>query len=767
VTGGSLPAGLTLNASTGAITGTPTATASGGVTFTVTDSSGPVQTKSVALTLTIAATTLTITTVSLPGGQVGIAYSATLAATGGTTPYTWTVTGGSLPAGLTLNASTGAITGTPTSTASAGVTFTVTDSSAPVQTKSATLTLTITASGITVSVSPKRAGLVTGQMLPVTPTTNDASGVNWTATGGNFSATKSLTGIAVTYTAPGTPGTYTITATSVGDPSKTATVSVAVTDLAGVATYHNNNARNGANTQEYALTTSSVNTSTFGKLFSCTVDGAIYAQPLWVPNVMIGGVTHNVVFVATMGDSVYAFDADSPGSGTCAPLWRASMLSSSHGANSGEVTVESCSNQYVGVGNQDICPEVGILGTPVIDLTTNTLYVVSKSMVTSGPTFYQRLHALDITTGDEKLSGPVPINYNTLTYPGTAEGGSTTHFDPRVENQRPGLALVNGVVYVAWASHEDGGSYYGWVAGYNASNLFQISTFNDEPNTFDGGIWMSGGAPAADAGGSLYLITGNGTFDAANASPPKNDYGDTFLKLSSGLSVQNYFTPTDQLTDQTQDKDFGAGGATVLIDLPSNGTNPTHLVMGGGKDHVLYVLDRDKAAWGYGDGNAWQQLTLNGGLFATGAYWNSTFYIATLSQALQAFNMSASTAKFTQAPQQSPNAYGFPGATPSVTSAPDNSNGIVWALDTSAYCVRARSGCSSAVLHAYDANNLSSELWNSSQNGSDAAGIAVKFTVPTVANGKVYVGTRGNNQGGADSGSTIPGELDVYGLKPN
>jgi hypothetical protein len=731
-----------------------------------------VQSMSVNLTLTIAAASLTITTASLPNGQLGAPYSATLMATGGNPPYTWALTSGTLPAGLSLGSASGTISGTPTANANASaLTFTVSDSSSQVQSKSVNLTLTISISGITVSVSPKRAGIVTGQALLVTPTTNDNAGVSWTVSGsscsgsacGSFSAGKSLSGVGVTYTAPSAAGLYTITATSVSDNTVSSNLTVAVTDLAGVTTYHNNLSRNGANTQEYALTPATVTTSTFGKLFSCTVDGAIYAQPLWVPNLTIAGAQYNVVFVATQHDSVYAFDADASVT-PCTPLWHANLLDSSHGGSSGETSVPSSGpGSYVGSGNGDIAPEVGVTGTPVIDLTTNTLYVVSKSMITSGPSFYQRLHAIDLATGNEKFSGPVTI---AATFPGTGDGSSTTTFIAQEENQRPGLALVNGVVYISWASHEDTTPFYGWVIGYSASNLSQVSVFNVDPNAGEGGIWMSGGAPAADSAGNIYLITANGIFDVTSSSPPNNDYGDSFLQLSASLTVEQYFTPSDQATDNNMDHDFGAGGATVLVDLPPNGSNPTHLIVGGGKDGALYILNRDNMG-GYGDSNAWQELKLSHGIFATGAFWNGNFYIAVVRGNLQAFSLNPSTAKLTLLSGASSAAFGFPGATPSVTSMPDNSNGIVWALDDSQYCTPQSPGCGPVVLHAYDAGNLANELWNSTQGSGNVTGYPVKFTVPTVANGKVYIGTRGNNTGDVDSSTSIPGELDVFGLLPN
>jgi hypothetical protein len=712
---------------------------------------------------------LVSTTSALPDGHVGTAYSATLTATGGTMPYTWSLTSGSLPAGLSFNGATGAIAGTPAAAiAATALRFKLTDSGSPALSMSLDLTLTVCCS---VSVSPVRAGLVTGQTLPVTATTSDSAGVNWTASGsscsgnscGTFSAAGSLNGVPVTYTAPSVAGHYTITATSMTDETVMATMAVAVTDLTGVTTYHNNLSRNGANTQEYALTSSSVTPTTFGKLFSCTVDGAIYAQPLWVSNLTIGSDQRNVVFAATQNDSLYAFDADT-NSSPCMPLWHANLIDSAHGGTAGETSVPSSgSGALVGSGYGDIAPEVGVTSTPVIDLTTKTIYVLSKSVVASGPAFYQRLHAIDLLTGDEKFSGPVTISG---TYPGTGDGGTTTAFNARQENQRSGLVLANGAVYIVWASHEDTAPYYGWLIGYHANDLSQAGVFNVSPNAGYGGIWMSGDAPAVDSSNNLYLLTGNATFDVTNSSPPNNDYGDLFLKIGGDMTVSQYFTPSDQLTDDDEDKDFGSGGG-VLIDLPANGGNPTQLVIGGGKDGYLYLLDCNNMG-GYGDTNAWERFSLGSGVFATGAYWNSTFYIAGVSGALQAFAMDPATALLNPtASSVSGATFGFPGATPSVSSAPDNSNGIVWALNNSQYCTPQSPGCGPAVLYAFDAGNLANVLWNSTQGSGNAAGYAVKFTVPTVANGKVYVGTRGNNTGDVDSSTSIPGELDVYGLLPN
>jgi Putative Ig domain len=904
---------------------------------------------------------LAITTTSLPNGAVGTSYNAALAASGGTTPYIWSLTSGTLPTGLTLNTSTGAITGTPTVAASAtSLTFEVTDSETPAQSQSVALSLTVNSSGatatcgetsqtgtdsgnvlgqlgtpcvagtnsagytvsnisywvgtptatsfalgvysdasgtpntllcsvatgtitpssgwnttaisgcptltastpywvgyitasntieqgivsgacpgtsslnsvwansdpqpgvslsnpfggstpvssgagycyslymtlnavassgITVSVSPRQTGITINQTLSLTPTTTDTAGVNWSVTGsgcsgtacGTLSSTSSLTGVPVTYTPPSTAGVYTITARSVTTNSITATAAVGVTDLAGMTTYHNDLYRDGANTQEYALNTSNVSTSTFGKLFSCTVDEAVYTQPLWVPNLTVNSALHNVVFVATQNDSLYAFDADS-NTTPCTPLWKVNLLDTSHGGTPGESPVPSSgTGALVGEGaasGGDIQPEVGVTGTPVIDPSTNTLYVVSKSVIASGPTFFQRLHAIDLSTGNENFSGPANI---AATYPGTGDGSSTTTFVPQVENQRAALALVNGTVYIAWASHEDvpifGAvpPFYGWIMGYSASNLTTPpSVFNVAPNVpsapmtegvGDGGIWMAGGAPAADSSGNLYVISANGAFD-----PTSSDYGDTLLQLSPSLSLSaNNFTPTDQLTDDEEDVDFGSGGA-VLIDLPANGGNPTHLIAGAGKDAALYLLNRDGMG-GYGDSNAWQKSYFTGsgfhGVFATPAFWNSTLYISAYKGQLAAFSLNPSTAYLTQRADLNPETFAKFGPTPSVSSTPNNSNGIVWIIDAAQYCTQGSPGCGPAVLRAYDATNLSNEIWNSTLGSGNSAGNAVKFTVPTVANGKVYVGTRGNNAGGADNSTTTPGELDVYGLLPN
>jgi hypothetical protein len=690
----------------------------------------------------------------LPNAQVGHAYSATLAAKGGTAPLTWSLTAGALPAGLAL-APNGLITGTPTATAAATpLTFTV-SSAGGMQQQTAKLTLNVSPANISVTVSPANGGLAITQTAALTATTNDYGGVKWSISpaGGSFSAATSLSGTAVTFTAPATAGVYTIMVTSVTDSAQQATVTVGVTDLAGVYTYHHDLARDGANTQEYALTPANVNTATFGKLFSCTVDGAVWAQPLWVANLSIGGSRHNVVFVATARDSLYAFDADAS---PCMQLWSVSLIDASHGGTTGEISVY-----------RTLDGDWGVTGTPVIDPQSNTLYLVTKSQnpgTTPSVTqpYYERLHAIDITTGKERSGSPVSI---VASSPGTGAGGTSVAFNSWQELQRAGLTLTNGTVYLAYGAYnEDTRPWYGWIIGYSGTTLAQSAVFNVAPNgTAGGSVWMSGGAPAADPDGNLYVITGNGAFDVTSTSGA-NSYGDCFLQLSGALHVSSWFAPSDEAYDDTQDQDFGSGGAALTINLPSGSLR--RLVVGGGKDAMLYVLNGDSMG-DLGDPNAWQHFSVGHAIYATAAFWNNTLYLAPITSPLLAYALDSSTNMFNTTPtSKSAGSYGFPGATASVSASGSNTDGVVWALDNTNNCFSSGAGCGAAVLHAYDATNLANELWNSSMVGADAAGNAVKFTVPTVANGKIYVGTRGNNTGGVYGSTTIAGELDVYGLKP-
>lgn len=708
---------------------------------------------------------LVITTSSLPNGNIGQPYAAALSVSGGQAPYTWTVRG-TLPAGLALTSNSGVISGTPTSAAHAvAITLFATDSSKPIRTGSATLNLTINA---TVAVSTQQSAITANQSLAITSTTNDPAGVNWSASGpgcsvnncGTFSSTSTPNGTATSWTAPSTPGLYTLTAVSAGDGTTSAVLTIPVTDLSGVSTVHYDLYRDGVNAHEYALTPAVVSGNTFGKLFSCTVDGAVYTQPLWEPQIAINGTKHNVIFVATEHDSLFAFDADS-NSSPCTPLWSVNLIDTAHGGNPGETSVPDYgSNELVGAGYGDIAPEIGVTGTPVIDPSTQTLYVVTKSVDSTQTNFYQRLHAIDITTGAEKLSGPTTI---AATYPGTYGGGSTTTFNSRQENQRAGLTLANGTIYIAWGAHEDDGPFCGWVMGYDATSLAQKFALNVAPNTGGAGIWMDGDAPAVDGNNNLYLSSGNGIFDGDSPTAPSNDYSDSILRLSGGLEVQQYFTPTDAQNDKANDLDFGSGGV-LLIDLPANGSNPTHLVVNGGKDGTYYIVDRDHMG-GFGNPNAWQFLYLGTGIFSTPAYWNNTLYAVANNESVQAFPMNPQTAKIAASPSSAtPNTFGFPGTNPVISTMPDGSNAILWTIEYHSYCTPRSRACGPAILHAYSATNLTTELWNSNTNSANTAGYPVKYSVPTVANGRVYIGTRGNNIGGADNSTSIPGELDVYGI---
>jgi hypothetical protein len=618
---------------------------------------------------------------------------------------------------------------------------------------SAAATVTLAVSSVNMSLAPQNAPLTLTRSQQFSATVPGGGKAAWTVDGiANGNATVGTITAAGLYTA-GAAGVHTIVATSLANSTQSATAFAAVTDLAGVYTYHNDAARDGANIQEYALTPANINTTSFGKLASCAVDGAIYGQPLWVANVAVSGVKHNVVFVTTQHDTLFAFDGES---NSCVTLWSINLIDAAHGGTSGEAPVPSGS---VGNGAGDIQPEVGVNGTAVIDGSNGTLYVVSKSIDSTLSTFYQRLHAIDITSGAEKSGSPVLIAGS---FPGTGSGGSSVAFSAKQENQRAGLALVNGTVFVAWGSHEDASPWYGWVIGYlySSGSWSQSAVFNSTPNVGGGGIWMGGGAPSVDASNHLYFLTGNGGFDANNASAPNDDYGDSLLQADASLNVTSYFTPSDELADDQSDRDFGSGGAAVLADLPA-GNTVTHALVCGGKDGTLYVLNRDLLG-GFGDSAAVQPLAFGHGLFSTPALWNNRLFAAGSGGPLTSYQLNTSTAQFTLGTSSS-HAYGFPGSTPSVSAA-GTQNGVVWVLDTHSYCTRQSAACGPAVLYAYDAANLSNELWNSSLNAADAAGNAVKFSVATVANGRVYVATRGNNTGGADSSTSTPGELEIYGL---
>jgi hypothetical protein len=633
---------------------------------------------------------------------------------------------------------------------------------------------------VTLTVSPKRAAVtVTTQTQQFTSSVTSATwGVDGIAGGNATVGTISTSGL---YTPPATAGTHSVTATS-GASSASATI--AVTDLKAVLTYHNDLARDGINAREFALTPRSVTTATFGKLFSCAVDGAVYAQPLWMRGLSIGGGIHNVIFVATQHDSAYAFDADSQ---PCLMYWHVNLLDTLHGGTSMEKPVT-----WNDVGNcfGDIYPEVGVTGTPVIDSNTKTIYLVSaseKNPTSSGncwgssATFYHRLHALDLATGSEKFNAPVTI---AASVPGTGDGssGGMVSFNSQLHHQRSGLVQVGGRIFVVFAAHEDATPYHGWVIGYKASDVQQqIAVFNTPPNGVngaDGGIWGGGGAPAVDGGGDIYITTGNGVFDEAPL-PPNNDYGDSILRLHSingstlngvNLSIAGWFTPYDQSTLAQIDGDLGSGAAALLPNQ-SSGAGPAHLLVQTGKEGVVYLIDRDNMGQFNPTNNHQIVQSFPGpvnGLWGTPALWRNNLYTGGQGDSLRQFTFNPATEFFNPtAASRSAQVFGYPGTTPSVSS-PGGAPGIVWAIDSSLYgyaspnagvncnVVPVPSACTGpAILHAYNAINLALEYWNSGMaaNNRDRAGNGVKFVPPTVANGKVYVGTRTR--------------VDVYGLLPN
>jgi len=513
-----------------------------------------------------------------------------------------------------------------------------------------------------------------------------------------------------------------------------------------VTTYHNDNSRQGLNAKETTLSLANVNSRQFGKLFSQPIDGFVFAQPLYLPNVTVPGKgVHNVVYVATQHDSVYAFDADSKEGANQRALWQKSFVNPAAGI----FTVLSEE-----VNCRDIYPEIGITGTPVIDAATGTLFVVTKEKHRN-KRFVQRLQALDVSTGQEKFGGPTEIE---ASVPGTGDGSSEGKiaFDSLRNNQRPGLLLNNGYVYVTWASHCDNGPYHGWVIAYDARTLKQATVWNATANGGLGGVWHAGGAPAADQEGNIFLATGNGTFDADTGGV---DFGDSLLKfappVNGQLPILDFFTPYNQADLNAQDNDFGSGGPMLLPQQPQGSPHRNLLVMGD-KGGTIYLIDRNNLGKFNPGGNQIVQ-TLAGQLACcTGGnttWWNNNVYVISVFDTMKAFRFDPSTGLLSGAPvSQTTQVFQYPPPFLSVSS-----NGlrdaIVWALDTDTYTHRSNSTGQPAVLRAFDARDLSRELYNSNQNFSrDKAGRAVKFAVPTVVNGKVYVGTQD--------------ELAVYGLLP-
>lgn len=517
--------------------------------------------------------------------------------------------------------------------------------------------------------------------------------------------------------------------------SPAATLTVTPVSL-DVTTYHNDVARTGQYLSETTLTPSNVAYSTFGLLRTLGVDGKVDGEPLYLSNLTLGGGVHNVVYVVTENDSVYAFDPDSG-----AQLWQTSMIGAGESVGSSPTSCE---------------PQLGIMATPVIDRAAGpngAIFLVAMTKNTSTGAYYQRIHALDVTTGAELTSLGSPQNV-TGKYPGRGENssGGNVIFDPAQYKERAALLLLNGLIYTTWASHCDLEPYTGWVIAYNENTLTQASVFNYEPNGSGGSNWASGAGPAADRFGNVYFLVANGTFDLDTDDddfPVRGDYGNAFLKLQlngSIISVLDYFTMYNTNTESEADEDLGSGGAMVLPDVADANNNIRHLAVGMGKDGMLYVVDRDSMGrFHYTSDNIYQEIPVaveSGGEFGAPAYYNGLVYFGAISEPLQVFPVVA--AKVASTPSSaSYEFFNFPGTVPSI-SANGTANGVVWTVENT----------SPAVLHAYPAtaSGLGTELYNSTQAGTRDQFSTNKFITPMIANGKVFV--------------EMPNGVAVFGLLP-
>ena len=509
--------------------------------------------------------------------------------------------------------------------------------------------------------------------------------------------------------------------------------------MTDVLTYHNDNARTGQALHEEILTPANINTNHFGKLWVLATDGKVDAQPLYAAGVSIPGKgAHNVLVVATEHDSVYAFDADATNI-----LWHVSLL------GSGETPSDNR-------GCNQVTPEIGITATPVIDRqlgSNGTIFVVAMSKNGSS-TYFQRLHALDLATGADRVAAMTV----TASYPGTGDNssGGNVIFDPARYKERPGLLLLNSVIYTAWSSHCDIRPYTGWIMGYAEQTLAQTNVLNVTPNGNEGAIWMAGDGLAADASANIYFLEANGLFDTTlNASgfPINSNYGNAFVKLSTtgnALVVADYFNMSNVVAENNSDEDLGSGGELVLPDMLDAQSNTRQLAVGAGKDQIIYLVDRTNMGKFSPTTNAiYQQVSgvLAGQVYSTPAYFNGTLYYGAVGDHIKAFPFQS--ARLAAVSSQTPGTFAFPGTTPGI-SANGASNGIVWAAENNA----------TAVLHAYDPTNLTNELYNSNQaaGSRDHFGVGNKFIAPTIASARVYVGTT--------TGVGVFGLLDQSTLTP-
>jgi len=593
-------------------------------------------------------------------------------------------------------------------------TVTATSAADGVSSGSATITvsLAVAVHPVTSSLTTTQTQQFTAQVLGATNTA-----VTWAVDGvvGGNSTTGTIT--AGGLYAPAPSGTHAVTAISQADNTKSATASLVVSSYAGTFSYKYDNGRTGQNTGEVLLSPAVVNPTKFGKVFSYSLDGWSWAQPLYVANVNVPTIGYrNLLYVVTMHDSVYAFDADGK---SPSPVWKRNFTNTAAG-------ITTMPGSDFGLWY----PEIGILATPVIDPSTGTLYCVAATKE-NGVHIY-RLHALDITTGAEKFGGPVLIQ---ASVPGTGWNSvnGIVSFSADLNMNRPGLLLANGVVYMAFGSYaNDQGLYHGWLLGYNAQTLQQAYAYTPSANADASAIWGGGGSVAADASGAVFIATGNGAFDANSGGI---DFGDSFLKLTpsgASLGVADYFTPYNESTLNSQDLDLNSGGVTLLPD--QSGSYP-HQALIAAKDGNMYVLNRDNLGQIHANDNSQALAILHvGQAWTSASYWNGNVYVAPAYHYMNAYPMANGMVSGTS---QSSSAitWFYPGATP-VISANGGSNGIVWAHE--------RTGDNNVgVLHAYDATNLKNELYNTNMapNNRDIIGTGTRFSIPLVANGKVYLAT--------------------------
>jgi hypothetical protein len=499
----------------------------------------------------------------------------------------------------------------------------------------------------------------------------------------------------------------------------------------GVFTYHNDIGRTGQNTSETILAPGNVNSRQFGKLFSHSVDGDVYAQPLYVPKLAIPGKgIHNVIFIASQADSLYAFDADS----NIDPLWQVSLIDAAHGAAPGAAAVKVTDELECFA----VLPQVGITSTPVIDPNAGTIYVETFSK--ENDSFVHRLHALDITNGAERSSGPIAIT-SSLQHTGQDD----LVFDSLHQLNRPGLLLLNGTVYLAYGSHCDRQPYYGWILAYDAATLTAKGAFVTAPEHGKAGIWMGGAGLAADVNGNIFVAVGDGWFDTEKV--PAREVGNSILKIALGLGgfkLLDYFTPFNQALFSRHDGDLGSGGVLLLPDQPER--HP-HLLIEAGKEGTLYLLDRDTmtarnlhyCAGCAADRQIVQELAdaIRGGVWGMPAYWKDTIYVSGSRDILRAFSLR--NGRLVPKPASvSRGICRYPGCGLAISSNGSN-GGILWALEVGGYDAK-----KPAILKAYDAANLGRVLYASDRQGArDDPGGAIKFSVPTVINGKVYIGAAG------------------------